>query len=68
MKNFIHPGDVITLAAPTGGVSVVHQECQGQERYMCRALPNGTAVRAAGTSDATVRVHFDGVAVVAAGP
>jgi hypothetical protein len=32
------------------------------------SLPDGTAVKAAGTSDTTVRVRFDGVPVVAAGP
>src|SRR6478672_1867301 len=106
MKKFIHPGDVITVTAPTGGVFsdgivignlfgicatdadqteevelslngvlgkwpdrrgreglVEHQGCQGLERYRCRALPDGTAVKAAGTSDATVRVRVDGVAV-----
>jgi predicted RecA/RadA family phage recombinase len=31
------------------------------------SLPDGTAVKAAGTSDTTVRVRFDGVPVVAAG-
>jgi predicted RecA/RadA family phage recombinase len=39
-----------------------------QERYGGRALPDGTAVKATGTSDTTLRVRFDGVAVVAAGP
>lgn len=115
MKNFIQPGDVITVTAPTGGISsgdgivignlfgicstdadqteevelsltgvlgvlgqwpdrrwreglVEHHGCQGQERYGCRALPDVTAVKAAGTADTTVRVRFDGVAVVAAGP
>jgi predicted RecA/RadA family phage recombinase len=111
MKNFIQPGDVVIVTAPTGGVPsgdgivignlfgicatdadqaeevelsltgvlgqwpdgrareglVEHHGCQGQERYGCRALPDGTAVKAAGTSDTTVRVPFDGVAVVAAG-
>jgi predicted RecA/RadA family phage recombinase len=47
---------------------VKHHGCQGQERYGCRALLDGTAVKAAGTSDTTVRVRFDGVAVVAACP
>jgi predicted RecA/RadA family phage recombinase len=103
MKNFIQPGDVITVTAPTGGISsgdgivignlfgicstdadqtevvelsltgvlgVLGQSpdrrwregldgCQGQERYGCRALPDGTAVKAAGTSDTMVRVRFD---------
>jgi Uncharacterized conserved protein (DUF2190) len=37
---------------------VEHHGCQGQERYGCRAIPDGTAVKAAGTSDTTVRVPF----------
>jgi predicted RecA/RadA family phage recombinase len=47
---------------------VEHHGCQSEERYGCRALPHGTAVKAAGISDTTVRVRFDGFAVVAAGP
>src|SRR5450755_2247681 len=112
MKNFIQPGDVVTVTPPTCGLSsgdgivignlfgiyatdadlteevglslagvlgqwrdrrgreglVEHHGCQSQKRHGCRALPDRTAAKAAGTSDTTVRVRFDRVAVVAAGP
>jgi hypothetical protein len=47
---------------------VEHHGCQSQKRHGCRALPDRTAAKAAGTSYTTVRVRFDRVAVVAAGP
>jgi hypothetical protein len=35
-----------------------HHGCQSQERYRCRNIPDGTAVKAAGTSDTTVHEPF----------
>ena len=64
MKNFVQPGDVVTVTASAGGVT-------SGDLIVAATLPVldpiGTAMKAAGTLAATVRVRLDGVAVVAAG-
>ena len=64
MKNFIQPGDVMTVTASAGG------ETSGK-LIVAAPLPVldpiGTAMKATGTLAAMVRVRLDGVAIVAAG-
>jgi hypothetical protein len=64
MKNFIQPGDVMTVTASAGG------ETSGK-LIVAAPLPVldpiGTVMKSAGTLVATVRMWLDGVAVVAAG-
>ena len=63
MRNFVQPGDVVTVTASAGVTS--------GDLIVAATLPVldpiGTAMKATGTLAAMVRVRLDGVAVVAAG-
>ena len=63
MKNFVQPGDVVTVTASAGVTS--------GDLIVAATLPVldpiGTAMKATGTLAAMVRVRLDGVAIVAAG-
>ena len=64
MRNFVQPGDVVTVTASAGGVTLGELIVASTSPVL---YPIGTAMKAAGTLAATVRVRLDGVAVVAAG-
>ena len=63
MRNFVQPGDVVTVTASAGVTS--------GDLIVAATLPVldpiGTVMESAGTLVATVRMWLDGVAVVAAG-
>jgi hypothetical protein len=63
MRNFVQPGDVVTVTASAGVTS--------GDLIVAATLPVldpiGTAMKATGTLAAMVRVRLDGVAIVAAG-
>lgn len=61
MKNFVQPGDVVTVTGSAGGVT------SGDVIVAAISpVPIGTVMKATGTLAAMVRVRLDGVAVVAA--
>jgi hypothetical protein len=73
VKNFTQRGDVGTVIAPTCGLSsgegiVIGNLFGIYATDACRIFPIAPPVKAAGTSNTKVRVRFDRVAVVAAGP
>jgi hypothetical protein len=64
MKNFVQPGDVVTVTASASGVTSGDLIMAATSPVL---YPIGTAMKATGTLAAMVRVRLDGVAVVAAG-
>jgi hypothetical protein len=64
MKNFVQPGDVVTVTASASGVTSGDLIMAATPPVL---YPIGTAKKATGALAAMVRVRLDGVAVVAAG-
>ena len=64
MKNFVQPGDVVTVTASASGVTSGDWIVAATSPVLYLI---GTAMKATGTLAAMVRVPLDGVAVVAAG-
>ena len=64
MKNFVQPGDVVTVTASAGAVTSGNLIVAATSPVLD---PIDMAMKAAGILAATVQVWLDGVAVVAAG-